>query len=79
MPKKTVKRKSSPKRKALPALKPAPKTGMWKILEMKKAQHKLNSQARSDGRMLNGPGHVFESHPRDPRFTKFAGPRRKVG
>lgn len=79
MPKKPIKKKTIAKRKAPVASKAAPKSGMWKILEMKKAQQKLNAQSRSEGRVLHGPGHVFESHPRDPRFTKFAGPRRKAG
>ena len=78
MPKKSVKKKTGLKRKAAAPKAPV-KTGMWKILEMKKAQQKLTAQARSEGRVLHGPGHVFESHPRDPRFVKFAGPRRKVG
>ena len=83
MSKKPVK-KTTPtktKKKAAPAPTPAaPKaTGMWKILEMKKAQQKLNEQSRSEGRNAHGQGQSFQSHPRDPKFTKFAGPRRKVG
>jgi len=70
---------TSKKAKATAAAAPAKSGGMWKILEMKKAQHKLNEQARSEGRTQHGQGQTFQSHPRDPRFSKFAGPRRKAG
>lgn len=86
MPKKPVKKstmsaaKPAAKKTKKTAPAAAPKaTGMWKILEMKKAQHKMNEQMRSEGRSQHGQGHTFQSHPRDPRFSKFAGPRRKAG
>lgn len=53
-------------------------TGMWKILEMKKAQQKQNEHQR-DVRPHPGPGGVLQPFNRNTRFTKFAGPRRKVG
>ncbi len=55
-------------------------TGMWKILEQKKAHLKEMEQARSEGRTgSQGHGHSFHANPRDHRFSKFAGPRRKAG
>jgi hypothetical protein len=54
--------------------------GMWKILEMKKAQQKQSEQARSEGRSHQpGASAVLQPFARNTRFTKFAGPRRKAG
>lgn len=74
-----AKTKTSKTKKTAPKAAPAP-TGMWKILEQKKLHLKEMEQARSEGRANNhGSGHTFHANPRDARFTKFAGPRRKAG
>lgn len=77
----TTAKKAAPKKsKSVVAVAAPAPTGMWKILEMKKAQLKMSEQARSEGRShIHNNGQTFQSHPRDPRFAKFAGPRRKVG
>ncbi len=78
-------KKAPTKRKAMnpPAAtaKAGAKSGMWKILEQKQAQQKQMEQARSEGHHTHGhgSGHEFHANPRDPRFSKFAGPRRKAG
>lgn len=72
---KTTKMKQAQAPKAAPA-----SSGMWKILEQKKQHLKEMEQARTEGRS-NGhnSGQSFHANPRDPRFSKFAGPRRKAG
>jgi len=83
MPKKpTAKIKSAAKAKM--KKKPAPQAashqgGMWKILEMKKARQKQIDQAHHDGRNHTGSNPATQPFARNTRFTKFAGPRRKVG
>lgn len=75
MPKRKI---AKPKKKAA---KPAPpaKTGMWKILEFKTKERLAADKARADGHSHYGPEASFQPHARGPRFSKFAGPRRKVG
>jgi hypothetical protein len=54
-------------------------TGMWKILEMKKAQQKINEKHGGGRPGHLGPNGIVHAFNRNTRFTKFAGPRRKVG
>lgn len=69
------------KAKKKSAKKPAPpeKTGMWKVLELKTKQRLEAEKEKNESRPQYGTGSSFQPNARDPRFTKFAGPRRKVG
>ncbi|MGE4131781.1 MAG: hypothetical protein AB7F86_09080 [Bdellovibrionales bacterium] len=77
-----AKLKAKPKlaKKAKPQsmAKPTAKTGMWKLLELKNERIKKLEELRKDG-SHQGPGNVTPLHSRGPAFSKFAGPRRKVG
>lgn len=75
----TVVKSKTAKKPVAKAKKTAAPAGMWKILEQKKAQIKEAEQARSEGRSTHGQGQAFHANPRDYRFSKFAGPRRKAG
>lgn len=76
-----VKKAKAPVRAKAPAKSKVPaKTGMWKILEQKQAHLKNKEQARAEGlHSQHGAGHEFHANPRDARYVKFAGPRRKAG
>lgn len=57
----------------------APAAGMWKILEMKQLKQKQVEQNGRDVRPHAAHGGPMNPFARNTRFTKFAGPRRKVG
>jgi hypothetical protein len=52
-------------------------TGMWKILELKKAQIKAREAAINNGEKLQSDS-SFHSNERDQKFVKFSGPRRRA-
>lgn len=84
--KKQPRKKAAPKRavkknhkKAKPEKVAKSKRGfMWKLLENKEKQLKEQAQkphANPEQRGEQG----FRSHPREPAFSKFSGPRRRAG
>ncbi len=79
-PKLSAKPKIKMKMKAKPKAKAAPpeRSFMWKLLKRKEEERKMHQKNASNPSSPNPDG-PFKTNVRPLSFTKFAGPRRRIG